>query len=487
MGKPIIKINPKKFNKLYYKIKKSIKNTSIRFIWIYGGSSSSKTYSFVQVQIAFMLMAKDENALVLRKYATDIKDSIFADFKNVISDYKLDHLFTIQQNFIMCNSTGSFVRFRGLDDSEKVKGISSFKRVVMEEITQFDEIDFKQVKKRLRGKEGQQIICIFNPISEEHWIKKNVFDNEELTELESDIAGTWINANGDTIIFKTNYLDNKYIVGEYDEQGNLIAGFRDVHTINDFEKDKVSDYNYYLIYALGNWGKLRTGGEFWKDFDTNKHCGNTEYNPNLPIHLSWDENVNPYLTCTVWQISGKNIYQIDEICLPDPNNRVANVCREFKKRYPNVNGLFIYGDRTSVKEDTKLEKGENFFTLIMQNLKEYHPKLRLMSSNPSVVMSGLFINKIYAENFLGLNILINHKCKKSINDYNYAVEDSDGTLKKKKVINKETKVSYEEFGHVSDTKRYIITTAFQAEYNEFLRGGKKTETRIGRASSKSGY
>ena len=126
-----------------------------------------------------MLEAPNENALILRKYATDIKDSIFADFKNIISLWELNDFFTIQQNYIVCNYTGSFVRFRGLDDSEKVKGISSFKRVILEEVTQFDEVDFKQVRKRLRGREGQQIIGIFNPVSESHWIKENIFDLEK--------------------------------------------------------------------------------------------------------------------------------------------------------------------------------------------------------------------------------------------------------------------------------------------------------------------
>ena len=98
-----------------------------------------------------MLSAPDENALILRKFAVDIRDSIFQDFKSIISDWGLADYFTVQINFIRCNLTGSYCRFRGLDDSEKVKGISAFKRVILEEISQFDEVDLKQIKKRLRG------------------------------------------------------------------------------------------------------------------------------------------------------------------------------------------------------------------------------------------------------------------------------------------------------------------------------------------------
>ncbi len=480
--------NKKLFNKIYWELDRAFNDTGVRYIWIYGGSSSSKSYTAVQKQLMSMLNGRDENALILRKYATDIKDSIFADFKGIISGWGLQEFFTIQQNYIICNHTGSFVRFRGLDDSEKVKGISAFKRVFMEEASQFDETDLKQLKKRLRGRIGQQIIGIFNPIDEEHWIKKNVFDKEVLIEIESDINEIHVNESRDMIIMKTNYLDNIYIVGEW-ENGELIGGFVDQHVINDFEKDKINDFNYYQIYGLGNWGKIRTGGEFWKDFNANTHVTKSVWDESLPIHLSWDENVNPHITCLVYQIRGKEIIQIDEICLPDPRNRVQDACNEFVKRYPvaRVKGLFIYGDRTSIKEDTKMAKGENFFTKIQQYLREYQPRLRMQSVNPSVVQSGGFINEIYRSDFEGISIRISDTCKKSLHDYQYALEDSDGTIKKSKKTNPVTKVAFEEFGHCSDAHRYFMTVAFAGEYQSYLRGGKSTKISSGKTRSKSGY
>lgn len=484
-----IKFNKKLFNRVYWHLLKYFSDPDFRFIWLYGGSSSSKTFSVVQLLIVLMLSGEDENALILRKYASDIRDSIYSDFKSVIDSWGLTDLFIIQQNYIACKATGSFVRFRGLDDSEKIKGISQFKRVILEEASQFDETDFKQIRKRLRGRSGQQIIGIFNPISEEHWIKVNVFDKEVLHDLTADICQIQINDKGNTVILKTNYLDNIFITGLWNDKGELIGGFYDKHTIDDFEKDKREDFNYYQIYGLGNWGKLRTGGEFWKDFQASKNTGPVSWDPESPIHLSFDENVNPYLTCLVWQIKGKHAKQIDEICLPDPNNRISAVAKEFKKRYPqqSVKGLFLYGDRTSIKEDTKLEKGENFFTKAIQELREYSPRLRMQSHNPSVVQSGNFINEIYRNGFSGITITIGDNCKKSIFDYSYALEDSDGTIKKSKKTNPITKVSYEEFGHCSDAKRYFITVAFATDYAQYLAGGKRHAPIMGKAASKNGY
>lgn len=478
---PEINFNPELFNNVFWHLKEAFNNPLIRYIWVYGGSSASKTFSVVQLQVIHMLMGSNENALVLRKFAVDIRDSIYSDFKTVINDWGLSELFIIQQNYIECK-TGSFVRFRGLDDSEKIKGIAGFKRVILEEISQFDEIDLKQIRKRLRGKSGQQIIGIFNPISEDHWIKVNVFDKELLTEVESDISGKWVNESRNMVIMKTNYLDNVYIVGRW-RGGKLVGGFVDQHVIDDFEKDKVTDFDYYNVYGLGNWGRLRTGGEFWKDFNTNIHVRPVTYNPSLPIHMYWDENVNPYLPCAIWQVDGLNLTQIDEIALSDPKNRVKHVCEEFRKRYPvdQVQGLFIGGDRTAIKEDTKMEKGKNFYTEILNTLSDYKPHFRMQSANPSVVKSGEFVNECYAGK-QPIKIIIGINCKKSVYDYSYCLEDSDGTIKKTMVKNKVTGVSYQEFGHFSDIKRYVVTMTYPSEYSKYLSGKGGKRIRMGKSA-----
>ncbi len=466
-----------------------MQDSAIRYIWLRGGSSASKTYTYCQAQIRLMLESSDENALVMRKFGSDIFDSIYADFKGLISKWKLNDEFIIQQNYIECIATGSFIRFRGLDDPEKVKGISQFKRVVLEEVTQFNFEDLKQVRKRLRGRRGQQIMCLFNPIHEDHWVKKNVFDVMDLrpvdlfAEAENlgfkyedwKLTGKWINDKGNAVIIKTTYLDNKYIVGPH---------FVDQHTIDDFEQDRLTDPNYYRIYGLGDWGKLRTGGEFWKDFNSSRDVFDLEWDEALPLHITWDENVNPYLTLLIWQGSGLDLCQVDEICLEDPRNRVYDTCLEFIKRYPpeKVKGLFVYGDRTSMKQDTKIEKGENFYTKILEYLKAYHPRLRMPSVNPSVVQSAGFINDCYAGRVEGVRIRIASRCTKSIHDYQYALEDSDGTLKKTKKIHPVTKVSYEEFGHPSDAKRYFLTMYLMDQYARYRKGGRKSQILTGGGS-----
>jgi hypothetical protein len=268
------------------------------------------------------------------------------------------------------------------------------------------------------------------------------------------------------LLIRTNYLYNIWIVG--DGKG---GGFIDQHTIDDFEADRLTDINYYNIYALGHWGKLRTGGEFLKQFKTEKHVGNFTYNENLPLHISFDENVLPYLTCNVFQVQDGNIRQIDEIMLKDPLNTLKDTCEEFIKRYgTNQHGLFVYGDATSRKQDTKLQKGQNFYLLIKGYLAKLKPIFRVPKANPSVLMSRNFVNDLLAGQIENVTFGVDSKCRNSINDYQYCTEDEEGKVNKKVIRDKVTGQSYQEFGHATDVLRYILTAMLIEKYKKFQRG-----------------
>lgn len=446
------------FNNIYFEIDKVFNDNDVRFLFIYGGSSASKSFSYVQRTIIYMLEGNDNNTLVFRKYSTDINTSIFEDFKRIISDWELNEYFIIQQHFIKCKLTDSYTKFKGLDDSEKIKGLAGIKKICLEEFSQFDIEDFKQIKKRLRGQIGQQIIGIFNPVSELSFIKTDIFDLENLKDVPSTIQQKQVNESGDTVILRTCYLDNIWIVGPQ---------FYDKHVIADFEKDKINDVNYYNVYALGMWGKLRTGGEFYKQFKTERHVSNYPYNEGLPLHIVFDENVLPYLTCNIFQLQNNKLVQVDEIMLDDPRNTLKDTCDEVLKRYRNNHeGLFIYGDATSRKRDTKLQKGQNFYKLAGQYLSQMKPDFRVPQSNPSVLLSRGFVNNLFLNDELGFDA----KCRNSINDYQYCTEDEDGKVNKKVIRDKTTGQSYQEYGHASDCLRYIVCAIYKDKYRKWVTG-----------------
>ena len=118
-----LNFNKKLFNPLFWELQEDLKNPDIRLILVYGGSSASKTYTIAQSMLIELLNGK--NTMILRKYSTDIKDSIYSDFKQIIETWDINSFIKTQQNIIKL-SDNNYIRFRGLDDSEKIKGLSSF-------------------------------------------------------------------------------------------------------------------------------------------------------------------------------------------------------------------------------------------------------------------------------------------------------------------------------------------------------------------------
>ncbi len=504
------------FNPNFYHAVTEMRDITRRFLWFYGGSSSAKTYSTVQAELIQGCLIEASNTIVFRKVSSTIKKSIKNDFERVIKDMNLEHYFTVQEFKIKCYN-GSYIDFSGMDDSEKIKGISSYKRVHLEEITEFDYADFKQVRKRLRGVEGQQIICTFNPIDEDHWIKTEVFDKHQenqlpvyLTENQTisispkfadlepvytSVTNKWegnpvvlkgVTYPPNMVVMKSTYQNNFWVIGSPCKT----FGFYDIQTLADFEDDRINHFDFFRIYALGDWGKLNIGGEMYKHFDTTRHSGKFDYRPELPIHISFDENVNPYMTLHVFQGEGMSVRQIDEICLKDPENTLSHTMSEFRRRYAN-NGttVFIYGDATSKKQDVKLEKGKNFYTLIENDLKSngYNYVNRVSKSNPNVSIRCNWINEVFRTGLGGIDFMIDSDCTYSLSDFKYLKMASDGTKHKEKTKHPVTKVTYEKYGHNTDATEYFLCEYFHKEFYTYQNpsGDRRPTTR--RRTIRKGY
>lgn len=469
---------------------------------MYGGSSSAKSFSAAQ---AFLLecISKGYNTIVFRKTGATIADSIYKTFQEAAKSLHIDTFFKFQENLIRCFN-GSSIRFKGLDDPEKIKGLESYQYVFCEEISEFDESDLKQIRKRLRGRKGQKIVALFNPISEDHWIKKKIFDTETLTEVDnhlygklkdsvtgkilpkeySEIGRKWVNSERtiynprkktyethrpDMVIIKSTYLNNFWVVGSPDGT----YGFYDAQTIADFERDKERDYAYYLTYALGEWGTIRTGGEFFHAFDPAKHKGKCPY-VKAPVHISIDNNVLPYISISFWQVETGDITrirQIHEETPSDPFNTVtkaAEIAVEYLEGIGHDDMVYLYGDVSTKAGNTIDDDKRSFFDKFKEGIdKRFHSEDRLPRSNPSVSMTGEFINAIYSGDIKDVSIMIDESCDTSINDYIIVKKDVNGAMLKQRVKDKITGQSYEKAGHLSDTKRYFVTEILKDRYTSF--------------------
>ncbi len=499
-------INRKKLNPIAFHLINLMQNPNIRIIINYGGSSSGKSYSIAQMILIFTIW-EGSNTLVMRKVGASIGKTIYEDFKVAARQLGIYRLFRFKDGTkqIVCLSNEAKIDFGGLDDPEKIKGISNYKRVFLDEWNEFDEADYKQVRKRLRGKKGQQILTAFNPISEKHWIKTNVFDMEtwhdipmdveidgepmppELTEVKSIRMNEpkWIKNPRtkelevhapDTVVIQSTYLNNFWVVGSPDGT----YGYYDEQCIADFEKDRLHDPIYYSIYALAEWGVIQTGSEFFGSFNRGVHCSDVAYNPDLPIHVSVDNNVLPYISYTFWQVdteSGTHIRQIDEVCAVSPDNtarKSAKLVAEKLMGY-GVDRIILHGDASTRAANTIDDEKRSFLDLVIDSLQKGGIEVddKVGSKNPSVPMSGEFINAILDKMLPGLTITIGDNCKSSIDDYMSVQKDVNGSILKNKVKNKTTMQTYEEHGHLSDTFRYLVCDVLKDEFTLFSNRRKR--------------
>lgn len=498
-------VNHKKLNPNAFYLLKYLNDATLRFIILYGGSSSGKSFSVAQ-SVLIQTLQDGENTLVMRKVGASISKTIYEDYKVAASLLGISQYFKFIQNSIKCTYNGAKIDFSGLDDPEKIKGISNYKRVQLEELSEFEFADLKQIRKRLRGKKGQQIIADFNPISETNWIKKDWLDNEKLHDVPMvvEIGGKVIPAEltkvkslkmnegksmvnpktkeieeypPNMVVIQSTYLNNFWVVGSPDGT----YGYYDEQCVMDFEHDRLYDPDYYNVYALGEWGVIKTGNEFLNSFNVGKNSGEYPYIPGLPIHLSVDSNVLPYISVGYWQVDlskGKDMYQIAETTAESPNNTVRRAAKLVSKKIIEIgynDKIYLHGDASAKAANTIDDNKRSFMDLFIDTLRKdnWTVEDKVGNKNPLVSMTGEFVNAIFEKQLPDLSININDGCRASIDDYLSVQKDANGAILKTKVKDSVTKQSYEEHGHLTDTLRYVVHDIMYEEYVEFANRRKR--------------
>lgn len=412
-----------------------------RYNVLYGGAGSGKSYFAAQKHLLRLMSERQKRMLVIRKVKATVNASVYQLLSDVINEWGIASQFKANKNEFRYTHlpTGNSIFCTGLDDPEKIKSIQGITDIWIEEATELTEHDFEQLDLRIRNGGGSysQITVTFNPIDERHWLKKRFFDAPD----------------SETATLKTTYKDN-YFLSEAYRQMML----RKIH----------GDENLYRIYVLGEWGKERNGAEFYKKFSRKKHVAQLAYNPDLPLHLSFDFNVMPYVTCVVAQIEGKEIRIIDEILARHPHNSTGALCAMVMQRYgQHKAGVFVYGDPAGKAADTR-QTGSDY-TIIFKALHALAPADRVQKAAPPVALRGQFINQILDGELYGIRLIVGENCSETIADFEYLMEAPDGSKYKQKAKGTNG-VSFELYGHTSDAIDYLICSAFAREFDTFRHG-----------------
>ena len=319
-------------NKAYLPYLKSTQKIQI----FYGGSSSGK--SFFLAQRVIMDVLQGRNYLIVRNVGATIRYSVYNQLCKTIIAMGVQHLFKFTgSNFaITCMLNGRQILFSGLDDVEKLKSVTPqvgiLTDVWIEEATETKYEDYKQLTKRLRGIEGEDVAPVpkritfsFNPVMQTHWIYKEFFGvwDDSKTKYEDD----------DMLIVKTTYKDNSFLAPD------------DIKSLEN-EKDKY----FYEVYTLGNWGILgKVIFRNWKVEDLTDRIPHFDkiYNG---LDFGFSEDPNAFIKCHVDQARMK-IYVYDELYRSGMLN--DELARELK---PRLNGQYVTCDSGEPKSIEELNR-----------------------------------------------------------------------------------------------------------------------------------
>jgi len=213
-------------------------NSEYRFIKNEGGSRSSKTYSLCQCVIIYCLNNPNKLVSIVRKTGPALMASAFRDFKEVMEELTLwDSNCYSKGERTYTFANGSMIEFFSADDEQKLRGRKRDLAWV-NEANELNYDDFQQLNLRTLGK----IIVDYNP-----------------SEVDSYLYAL---PQDKTISIHSTYRDNPFLNKEI---------------IEEIERYKDTDIDYYTIFALGKrafsrenvfnkWNTLPCKPEHFTDF-----------------------------------------------------------------------------------------------------------------------------------------------------------------------------------------------------------------------------
>jgi phage terminase large subunit len=417
-----------KVNDIYIPL---IENQS-RFLILYGGAGSGKSVFSAFKVVKRVMSERGHKFLCLRKVAATVKDSIFAEIQGAISEHESESEFVVNKtdHSFLHIPTGNMILCKGLDDPAKIKSIKGITGMWLEEATEFEETDLDQLNLRIRGVKDNyiQYIISFNPIDENHWLKKRFFDTKDLQAT----------------VCHSTYQDNHFLT---QEDKNQLLNLKDKNDL------------FYDVYCLGKWGLVIKSNKFFYAFSNDKHIIESYTpNPHLPIMVSFDFNVEPMTAIVSQNVDLLTSYIFDELEIQVGSTE--EMCELVKAKYNSwLDNMDITGDATGRNREKARRGNINSYKVIKEELNLMDHNIKVPDKNPELKDSRVLCNSVLQH----ANVFITRNCVKAIEDSVY------GPIK----FNNHGKIEIiktEEKGmHFLDNVRYTI----HAYYPDFIKRPKK--------------
>lgn len=243
---------------------KRILQSKKRYLVIKGSRASKKSKNIALRWIMLLYEYELSNLLVVRKYATLLKQSCRADLIWAIKRIGVEADWNIPKGELTLTrkSTGQVILFRGASEPDSIASISVPEGILnfcwVEEAYQIDrEEDFNMIDEAIRGEapDGyfKQIVLTFNPWHESSWLKRRFYTLLP-GELEDDRGVRYIpgmqKSTASTLALTRNYTCNEWL-----DEADLAM----------FERMRIEQPARYRVAGLGEWGV--TGSQIYSNYE----------------------------------------------------------------------------------------------------------------------------------------------------------------------------------------------------------------------------
>lgn len=419
-----------------------------RYLIAYGGRGSGKTDTFYLKYLISLFEDYNFKLLYVNKEKSNIRDQQFAGFKRVAQRYGLDkHLTFYDGDYRIVNkANGNALIPKGMDDTEKTKGLDDITAIWWDEINKGTYDDFTTLNELLRTPNCAylQFAASFNPVSEEHWLRHTFFSDNDRHAANIDKFGDKI------LIHRSTYKDNEFI--NRDEYlATLLAS-------------AAGNENKIRVNVEGDWGIDENDNPWLYNFDTDKHVGDVGFLPTYPIYLSFDFNIDPF-ACTIWQMSphkggaGSFVHCIDEVVGCVSIEEMSSIIRS---RYPR-SIIYVTGDRSG--QSMQLGRNQTLYQSLATGLGISSRNLILNNSNLEHSDSRELMNTILYH----YNFKIARHCKSLVLDCHKARVDTK-SMKPSHLLKDRGNYKMDAF----DSMRYLFQTFFLGYIqNTYWKGMRK--------------
>jgi len=201
-----------KTTKVFKKNLKAFVNKNIRLIINYGGSSSSKTISILQLLLLYVIKNPNKRVAILSENTPKLKRTVLKDFQKVVLPQD-DLEYLNEKNFnktelIYTFKNGSEIMFFSADSTSKIIGMRM-------DVLYVDEINYikKSIFDQLSIRTAHKIICSYNPSSKFYIMDE--FDRKDVKVIHST--------------YKDNQFVSKVIIKELQLKAKRDKNFKRVY------------------------------------------------------------------------------------------------------------------------------------------------------------------------------------------------------------------------------------------------------------------